>query len=103
MPGRWHHVQAVAGLAESWAASGLVSGAVAKAAWLHDIGYAKSLVRTGMHALDGASYVDLHGLEDEAVALVAHHTGAWAEAEERGLSGRLLEFNLPREEDLDAL
>jgi hypothetical protein len=27
------------------------------AAWLHDIGYAPSLVATGMHSLDGARYL----------------------------------------------
>lgn len=76
---------------------------VANAAWLHDIGYADQLRHTGMHALDGANYLKLHGVDPQVVALVAHHTGAWAEAEERGLTGRLLEFDLPNEELLDAL
>ncbi|GGD12605.1 HD domain-containing protein [Nocardioides daphniae] len=103
MPARWKHVRAVAELVDSWSRKGLVSDVVVKAAWLHDVGYSRRVIRTGMHALDGARYLDLHGLDAEVIALVAHHTGAWAEAEERGLTGQLAVFDAPEERNLDAL
>lgn len=103
LPTRWAHVCAVAELAQGWMDAGLVGDDLVKAAWLHDIGYADSICRTGMHALDGGTYLELHGLEAEVVALVVHHTGAWAEAEERGLTRALLQFDLPDADLLDAL
>lgn len=56
------------------------------AAWLHDIGYAPQLVDTGFHPLDGARYLRSAGVDDRVVCLVAHHTCAVVEADERGLS-----------------
>lgn len=73
------------------------------AAWLHDIGYTDHLYRTGMHAVDGAMYLDLLGAPREVVSLVAFHTGAEFEAEERGLLDRLLPFDPPDEVALDLL
>jgi hypothetical protein len=53
-------------------------------AYLHDIGYAPRLVRTGFHPLDGAEWLASMG-EIRLANLVAHHTGALHEAGERGL------------------
>lgn len=66
------------------------------AAWWHDLGYAPELVQTGFHALDGARYLAEHGHSPRLCALVAHHSAASYEAEERGLSEQLAEW--PREE-----
>ena len=61
------------------------------AAWVHDLGYAKALVRTGCHHLDGARYLD--GLGEERLAgLVAYHSSGAAEAELRGLSEELSRY-----------
>lgn len=103
MPTRWAHVRGVAEVVQQWADAGLVGDDLVKAAWLHDIGYAEPIRRTGMHALDGGNYLELHGLESKIVSLVVHHTGAWSEAEERGLTRALLQFDLPDEDLLDAL
>jgi HD domain len=69
------------------------------AAYLHDIGYAPLLARTGLHPLDGACFLRSLGRERMA-CLVAHHSGARVEAEERGLSEALNEF--PEERSLVA-
>src|SRR5205807_627459 len=45
------------------------------AAYLHDIGYAPELQKTGFHPLDGASYLRSLGKERLAT-LVAHHSEA---------------------------
>lgn len=103
LPERWQHVCAVGSLTEAWFADGRVTQTVVKAAWLHDVGYSERLARTGMHAIDGAAYLDLHGVDRDVVALVAQHTGAWFEAEERGLTGSLLTFDMPDQDELDAL
>ncbi len=64
------------------------------AAWLHDIGYAPGLAVTSLHALDGARYLrDTHHADAMLCRLVAHHSCAIIEAEERGLADVLsLEF-----------
>ncbi len=60
-------------------------------AYLHDLGYAPSLVETGLHALDGARH--LRGLGHERLAgLVAYHSGSRREAELRGLLAELAAF-----------
>jgi hypothetical protein len=62
-------------------------GDVVAAAWLHDIGYASALVDTGFHPIDGARHLRRIGFGDRRLwTLVAHHTCAVIEAEERGLS-----------------
>ncbi|MET9630973.1 HD domain-containing protein [Lentzea sp. NPDC006480] len=68
------------------------------AALLHDIGYSPQLRRTGLHALDGAAYLSSIGLPRRLCALVAHHSCAYREAELRGLSVELAEW-----EDEDSL
>jgi HD superfamily phosphodiesterase len=61
------------------------------AAYLHDLGYAPSLARTGLHALDGARHLRALG-QERLAGLVAYHSGAKGEAELRGLSAALAEF-----------
>lgn len=73
------------------------------AAWLHDVGYAKSVVQTGLHPLDGARYVAGLGFSPDVVGLVAFHTGARFEAAQRGLLDELLELPEPPRQMLDAL
>jgi hypothetical protein len=66
------------------------------AAWWHDLGYAPELRATGMHQLDGARHLANSGYSNRLCALVAHHSAATFEAEERGLLGELQLW--PREE-----
>ncbi|MEV0570198.1 HD domain-containing protein [Dactylosporangium sp. NPDC050588] len=91
LPRRWTHVQAVGAKAERVATSfGRPDRDVlAAAAWLHDVGYAPSLTTTGFHPLDGARWLRSEGFDDRVAALVAHHSCAVVEAEERGLAGAL--------------
>jgi hypothetical protein len=100
---RWAHVQSVGRLAQSLAVHGLVSSEVLAAAWLHDLGYAPSVAQTGFHPLDGARFLQAQGISPGVVALVAHHTGAMFEAEERGLADALNALPVPDAADLDAL
>jgi HD superfamily phosphodiesterase len=76
--------------------------ALVSAAYLHDVGYAPRLVETGFHSLDGALFLRALGLERLAW-LVAHHSGARAEAEERGLLAPLERFPEERSLVADAL
>src|SRR5438552_18730858 len=64
------------------------------AAYLHDIGYAPSLNKTGFHPLDGANYLRSLGHERLA-SLVAHLSGARFEAQLRVYAAELDAF--PRE------
>lgn len=74
------------------------------AAWLHDVGYSSLVQSTGFHPLDGARYLRDVMVADEVVCrLVAHHTGALVEAEERGIPELAAEFALPDEHLLEAL
>jgi hypothetical protein len=60
------------------------------AAWLHDIGYAPGVAVTGFHPLDGARYLrDVEHAGLRLCGLVAHHSCASIEAEERGLADEL--------------
>ena len=96
---RWAHVQGVAARANELD----VSEDVINAAWLHDIGYADLLRDTGMHAIDGALFLRREGWPEVICSLVARHTGAAIEAEERRLIEALDEFPDPPRELLDAL
>jgi putative nucleotidyltransferase with HDIG domain len=91
IPRRWTHSQGVGRKAESVAH--LVGGdanALVSAAWLHDVGYAPDLVVTGMHQLDGARYLrDVAGADEIVCRLVAHHSCAFIEGRNRGLSEQL--------------
>lgn len=74
------------------------------AAYLHDIGYAPSLRVTGLHSLDGARYLRDVEMHARVVNLVAYHSCALIEAEERGLAAELLqEFDRERSAVSDAL
>lgn len=87
---RWLHVQGVAEKARS------VSKAFSEndgtyliaAAYLHDIGYAPSLKKTGFHPLDGAYYLRSHR-KNRLACLVAHHSEAQFEAHLRELLSEL--------------
>jgi predicted hydrolase (HD superfamily) len=91
LPRRWAHVQGVAAQARSLAPMlGDDSDLLEAAAWLHDIGYAPDLAATGFHPLDGASYLrDVAHADSRLCSLVAHHSCASLEAEERGLADEL--------------
>jgi hypothetical protein len=98
LPSRWAHVQGVAARARTLAPIlGNDAGPLEAAAWLHDIGYSPDLVDTGFHPLDGARYLrDVHGADSVVCRLVANHSCAVIEAEERGLGRELSEeFPLP--------
>jgi hypothetical protein len=73
------------------------------AALLHDIGYAPDLIATGFHPLDGARYLRDVGGPDRLVNLVAHHSCATLEAELRGLSDELAEYEDEKTALRDAL
>ena len=105
MPGRWKHVQGVAAVATSLAAHlpAEERDAVSAAAWLHDIGYAEAVAVTGLHALDGALHLAELGMPMVVVGLVAFHTGADAEADERGLREQLDAIPRPATHLLDVI
>jgi HD domain len=91
LPRRWAHSQGVGRRGEALAdILGDDAEILAAAAWLHDIGYAPALVKTGMHQLDGARYLrDVVGADPRICSLVAHHTCACIEARNRGLHAEL--------------
>lgn len=100
---RWAHIRTVGRLADRIVSEHGLRREIAEAAWLHDIGYAPSLRDTDFHPLDGATFLAGQGAPEQVVSLVAHHTGARFEAEERGLEDALARFPLPHADDLDAL
>ncbi|MFJ6519121.1 HD domain-containing protein [Streptomyces filamentosus] len=100
LPSRWAHTQGVAGRArELRGVLGAEAELLVAAATLHDVGYAPRLAVTGFHPLDGARFLrDAHGAEERLVRLVANHSFALLEAEERGLREELAaEFPMPEE------
>ncbi|WP_372479828.1 HD domain-containing protein [Streptomyces griseocarneus] len=100
LPRRWAHTR---GVARRAADLGRILGDDAEllkaAATLHDVGYAPRLAATGFHPLDGARFLrDEHGADERLVRLVANHSCALLEAEERGLRESLeAEFPLLEE------
>ena len=106
LPRRWAHVQGVAARARSLAPAFAADAELLEAAaWLHDIGYLSELARTGLHGLDGARYLrDVQHADPMLCRLVAHHSCAIIEAEERGLADLLRrEFEAPPQPLADAL
>jgi hypothetical protein len=106
LPRRWAHVQGVAARARSLTpAFGADQDQLEAAAWLHDIGYLPELAGTGLHGLDGARYLrDVEHAHPMLCGLVAHHSCAIIEAEERGLADVLRrEFAAPPQPLADAL
>jgi putative nucleotidyltransferase with HDIG domain len=101
---RWTHVQAVANKARGVAdvLSAEDADLLVAAALLHDVGYAPSLNRLGFHAVDGARFLRAQGHERLA-RLVAHHSGARFEAEERDLVEELAAFPVEDGTVMDAL
>lgn len=96
---RWAHVQGVAARASDLspaAASEKERHLLVVSAWWHDLGYAPALRQTGAHPMDGARYLTEQGYPERLCALVAHHSAATCEAEERGLADDLVVW--PREE-----
>jgi hypothetical protein len=94
LPRRWRHSQGV------WSRSLMVGGSLAaadgelleQAAVLHDVGYAPGVALTGFHPLDGARHLRSIGMDERVVSLVAHHSCAHIEADQRGLGAFLGEF-----------
>ena len=106
LPRRWAHVQGVADTARTLAPIlGKNADLLTAAAILHDIGYAPTLATTGFHPLDGARYLrDVEHAQPMLCRLVAHHSCAIIEAEERGLAGQLAREFRPAPHNLaDAL
>ena len=98
------HVRGVAcRAAEVARALGFEGGDLEAAALWHDVGYLIALGRTGLHSLDGARHLASRGDPRLVVTLVAYHSGAEYEAEERGLVEELADFERPPQELLDAL
>jgi len=83
---RWLHVQGVAEKARhiSKTFNERDGTYLIAAAYLHDIGYAPSLKKTGFHPLDGAYYLRSHR-KNRLACLVAHHSEAQFEAHLREL------------------
>ncbi|WP_199828638.1 HD domain-containing protein [Streptomyces sp. XY413] len=106
LPRRWAHSLGVAGRArELRGILGEDAALMEAAAVLHDVGYSPRIASTGFHPLDGARFLrDQEGLDDRVVRLVAHHSYALLEAEERGLREELEgEFELEQPTLVDAL
>jgi putative nucleotidyltransferase with HDIG domain len=105
MPRRWAHSQGVGHKAErlALAVEPVDRPALIAAAWLHDIGYADVVRRSGLHQLDGARYLSALGVPARVCGLVAHHSGAASVAALMGLGPQLAEFPDERGPVRDAL
>jgi HD domain len=101
---RWNHVRAVGECAREVGA--VLDQAdrpyLVAAAYLHDIGYAPDLQRTGLHQLDGARYLRSLGAERLA-RLVAHHSEARFEIRLRGFGSELAAYKREESWVSDAL
>jgi hypothetical protein len=97
LPRRWAHTIGVAATAERLvdALDTVQPEAVVAAAWLHDIGYAPDLADTGFHPIDGAAHVSQAPGLWSTVNLIAHHSGAVFEAQERGMDSELAHYRFP--------
>ncbi|WP_160148714.1 HD domain-containing protein [Amycolatopsis alkalitolerans] len=95
LPGRWAHVRATAAVATRIGPLLLAPDErdlLVAASVLHDIGYARPLVLSGFHPLDGARFLRRAGAPMRLCALVANHSAAAGVARLRGLAGELAEF-----------
>lgn len=102
---RWLHVQGVVEQA-CWVGKILNEenrNYLIAAAYLHDIGYAPSLKKTGFHPLDGAEYVRSTFGDERLACLVAHHSEARFEAQLWGVADALAVFPRERSATADAL
>lgn len=102
-PTRLAHVRSVASRLAATAPLAPDWETLITAAWLHDIGYAKSIRRTGLHALDGALWLQSQGWDSQIVALVGHHSGAVNEAAVRGEMEEFEQLPRPDQTRLDLL
>jgi hypothetical protein len=98
---RWLHVQGVVARAHE---VGQIfdedeKACLIAAAYLHDIGYAPALQKTGFHPIDGAYYLRSQG-QERLASLIAYHSEAQFEAQLRGLTSELAIF--PREQSVVA-
>jgi putative nucleotidyltransferase with HDIG domain len=102
LPRRWAHTQGVARQARTLIPIlGDDADLLEAAAWLHDIGYSPTLIDTGFHPLDGARYLRDHHADPRLCNLVAHHSCAIIEAQERDLASDLnAEFAIAGLDDL---
>jgi len=102
---RWQHTKAVANQTVEVAVTVPKHDrkVLVAAAWLHDIGYARALKKTGFHPLDGAIYLRAHGWDPRIVALVAHHSGARFVPVERGFAAMMADFPFEDSPVSDAL
>jgi hypothetical protein len=96
---RWDHVRQVAEQSRRIAYTVPLADRdlLVAAAYLHDVGYAPELARTGFHPLDGARWVRDYGPGGRLARLVAHHSYAIYEAQVRGLAKTLLSEFEPEE------
>jgi HD domain len=101
---RWRHVRVVGERARSVATilDREDRHSLVAAAYLHDIGYAPDLRRTGLHQLDGARYIRSLGAERLA-RLVAHHSEARFEIRLRGFGEELATYKREESWVSDAL
>jgi hypothetical protein len=101
---RWKHVRAVGKRARGVSVVLDLDDRryLVAAAYLHDIGYAPGLQRTGLHQLDGASYIRSVGAERLA-GLVAHHSEARFEIRLRGFATELAAYEREQSWVSDAL
>jgi putative nucleotidyltransferase with HDIG domain len=102
---RWRHTVGVAARAAELSSTVppedrdlLVAGA-----WLHDIGYGRTVGKTGFHPLDGAEELRRRGWDERLAALVAHHSGAAFVAADKGLSSELDRYEQEHSALSDAL
>jgi hypothetical protein len=102
---RWLHTQAVAARAEeaSAAVSEADRGLLVAAAWLYDIGYAPELRDTRVPPTRWCPPPGSNRRAGTPRTLVAHHSGAVYEAEQRGLAAELAVYDQEDSPVLDAL
>jgi len=102
---RWEHTKGVASRAAELAGSvdPRERRLLLAAAWLHDIGYAPALRRTGFHPLDGGLYLRERKWDPRLTALVAHHSGARFVPVERGFAEQMATFKFEETALSDAL
>jgi HD superfamily phosphodiesterase len=99
-PRRWHHVRGVGVKAERlsrvlFREDSRDRDVLVAAGYVHDIGYAPGLKRTGLHQIDGARFIRTLG-DHRLAGLVAHHSEARFEVRLRGYGEELAEY--PRED-----
>ncbi|AEH10993.1 MULTISPECIES: HD domain-containing protein [Protofrankia] len=106
LPRRWRHSMGVARQAKRLLPIlGPDGDLLESAAILHDVGYSPSIAIIGFHPLDGARFLRARGgVPEKVIRLVAYHSCAVLEAEERGLKPALeSEFSEENSRLVDAM